>query len=121
MLGRVTRITDNIRDGAPTDGHIRVVEPRAYPNPATVTVTDAWGATTTTWQDVVRPDLATTAPNGLVEVTVYDDVANTETTGIDPDRGPGRRGDHDHGGDERSRGRDRDGRDPRGRGTGTDE
>ena len=90
ILGRVTRITDNLAvhpdtgGAAPTDGQVRVVETRTYPEPGTVTVTDPWGATTTTKQDVFGRETETTAPNGLTKITRHDDVGNMVTTGLTP-------------------------------------
>lgn len=83
-LGRVTQIVDNIRDGVVDPSHTRVVETRAYPEPGTTVRTDAWGATTTARQDVFGRPVRTITPNGLVQVTDYDDVANTITTGLTP-------------------------------------
>lgn len=81
-LGRTTRKLDNIHGGEVEPGHVRTVEATEYPRPGTVAVTDAWGATTTTTQDVLGRATETVTPTGLVQVTVYDDVANTATTGL---------------------------------------
>lgn len=83
-LGRVTLKLDNIDRGVVKPGFERRVETRAYPEPGTVETTDAWGAKTTSQQDVFGRTVRTVAPTGLVEVTVYDDVANTVTTGLTP-------------------------------------
>lgn len=88
-LGRVIRITDNLRlddttGGVfPADDHVRVVETRSYPSPGIVEVTDAWGATSTTKHDIFGRQTAATT-QGLTKVTQYDDVANTITTGVTP-------------------------------------
>lgn len=81
-LGRVTRLTDNILDGKTADGHERVIETRDYPEPGSVAVTDAWGATTTTRQDVFGRATETVGPNGLVQLTIHDDVARTTTSAL---------------------------------------
>lgn len=79
-IGRVVENTDNIRDGVATEGHVRVEERREYPEAGTVAVTDAWGATTVTRQDVYGRTVAVTGPSGRTDLTRYDDVANTTTT-----------------------------------------
>lgn len=84
VLGRPVRMTDNVAAGHPVDGHTRVVETRSYPDSMTESVTDAWGATTTTRHDALGRVVETSRPTGLVEVTRYDDAANTRTTGITP-------------------------------------
>lgn len=90
VLGRVVRIIDNLtlddpQAGAvPANGQERVIETRSYPTPGTVTVTDAWGAVTTTRQDALGREIETVAPNGLTKITRYDDVASTTTTGLTP-------------------------------------
>ncbi|KAA9108019.1 RHS repeat domain-containing protein [Microbacterium rhizomatis] len=84
VLGRVVRITDNLKDGAPMDGQVRVVQSRAYPDAGTVEITDAWGAVTITKQDVFGREVQTRAPTGLVKTSRYDDVAHTITTGLTP-------------------------------------
>jgi RHS repeat-associated protein len=84
VLGRVTRVTDNRAGGEPVDGHERVVETRSYEGAGTVRITDAWGAVTETRQDAHGRPVATTASTGLTEVTRYDDVAGTVTTGFTP-------------------------------------
>ncbi|KAA9110826.1 RHS repeat protein [Microbacterium rhizomatis] len=84
VLGRVVKVTDNLKDGAPVDGHVRVVESRIYPDPGTVEVTDAWGAVTVTKQDVFGRERETVASNGLAKITQYDDIAHTVTTGLTP-------------------------------------
>lgn len=83
-LGRLTQVTDNIRDGEVEPGHARVVESREYPHPGTTVTTDAWGATTTTRVDVFGRPVETVTPTGLVQVAEHDDVANTLTTGLTP-------------------------------------
>ena len=45
-------------------------------------MTDAWGATTTTKQDVFGRAVETIAPTGVREVTEYDDIQNTVTKGL---------------------------------------
>jgi RHS repeat-associated protein len=82
VLGRVVQVSDNILDGAPAVGHVRVVETRAYPAPGVTEVTDAYGNTTSTRQDVLGREVETTAPNGLTKITEYDDTANTVTSGL---------------------------------------
>jgi RHS repeat-associated protein len=82
VLGRVAQLTDNLRDGYAESEHVRVVETRTYPEPGTMVVTDAWGASTTTRQDVFGRTVETEGPTGLTQVTVYDDVANTVTAGL---------------------------------------
>jgi RHS repeat-associated protein len=84
VLGRVIRVTDNVRDGEPVDGHVRVVELRDHGTPGTVEITDAWGAVTRTTKDVLGRVTSTTGANGVTQVTDYDDVASTKTVGITP-------------------------------------
>ncbi|KAA9110502.1 RHS repeat-associated core domain-containing protein [Microbacterium rhizomatis] len=84
VLGRVVKTTDNLKDGHPVDGHVRVVESRAYPNPGIVEITDAWGAVTVTKQDVFGREIETVAPTGLAKITRYDDIAHTVTTALTP-------------------------------------
>jgi RHS repeat-associated protein len=81
-IGRLVRVTDNIDHGEAVPGFVHVVSSRAYPDPGTVQVTDAWGATTTTRQDVLGRTVATTGPTGLTEIADHDDVAGTVTTGV---------------------------------------
>jgi RHS repeat-associated protein len=83
-IGRVIELRDDIAGGEPAAGHVRVLERRSYPDPATIEVTDPWGAITTTRQDAFGRAVETTAPNGLVLVTDHDDVANTTTSGYTP-------------------------------------
>ncbi|KAA9106604.1 RHS repeat-associated core domain-containing protein, partial [Microbacterium rhizomatis] len=83
-LGRVVKTTDNLRNGHPVDGQVRVVESRAYPVPGTVEITDAWGAVTVTKQDVFGREIETRAATGLTKITRYDDIAHTITTGLTP-------------------------------------
>ena len=82
VLGRVIRRTDNIRDGAATDGHVRVAETRAYPVPGTVVVTDAWGWATTVQYDVAGRMIRATLPTGVARVIEYDDVSGTRSSGV---------------------------------------
>ncbi|KAA9111311.1 RHS repeat-associated core domain-containing protein [Microbacterium rhizomatis] len=84
VLGRVVKITDNLDDGRPVDGHARVVESRTYPDPGTVQITDAWGAVTVTKQDVFGREVQAIAPTGLTKITRYDDIAHTVTTALTP-------------------------------------
>ncbi|KAA9108270.1 RHS repeat domain-containing protein [Microbacterium rhizomatis] len=84
VLGRVVKVTDNLKDGSPVEGFIRVVESRAHPDPGTVKITDAWGAVTVTKQDVFGREIETAASTGLTKITRYDDVAHTVTTGLSP-------------------------------------
>jgi RHS repeat-associated protein len=83
-LGRTIRSADNIDRGRAVDGHVRVAETREYPEPGVTTVTDAWGATTTTREDVFGRPVETVSPTGLVQLTLHDDVANTVTTALTP-------------------------------------
>jgi RHS repeat-associated protein len=83
-LGRVTMLLDNVLAGSATDGHERVIETRAYPQPGTVVVTDAWGATSTARADVLGRPIEATTPTGAVLRTAYDDVAGTTTSGLTP-------------------------------------
>ncbi|KAA9105680.1 RHS repeat-associated core domain-containing protein, partial [Microbacterium rhizomatis] len=83
-LGRVVKTTDNLRNGHPVDGQVRVVESRAYPVPGTVEITDAWGAVTVTKQDVFGREVETVAPTGLAKITRYDDIAHTVSTALTP-------------------------------------
>lgn len=83
-LGRVERLTDNIDHGTAVAGFTRIVETRSYPEPGLVTVANAWGATTTAHYDGVGRTTRATGPTGLTEVTEYDDVARTVTTGLTP-------------------------------------
>lgn len=80
-LGRVIRTSDNIHAGTPVAGHTRASETRAYPEPGVTVVTDAWGAATTTRQDVFGRTTRTETPAGLVEVAEYDEIANQVRTG----------------------------------------
>jgi RHS repeat-associated protein len=87
-LGRLVEVTDNIAtvDGGPAvpvSGHVRRVESREY-DPGRVTVTDAWGATSSTTQDVFGRTIALQAATGLVEVTEYDDTTGTARQGVTP-------------------------------------
>jgi RHS repeat-associated protein len=84
VLGRVTQVADNIKDGVVTPGYVRVVETRAYPTPGVVETTDAYGNTTRSRQDVLGREVETVAPNGLTKIASYDDTANTVTTGLTP-------------------------------------
>ena len=88
ILGRVVKKTDNLttnHDGvvivSPIAGFERTVEERAYEmNGARVRVIDGLGRTSVSQTDVFgRTTLAEVA--GVRELTVYDDVANTVTTG----------------------------------------
>jgi RHS repeat-associated protein len=88
-IGRVTRLTDNLAGGVATPGHVRVAERREYPDPATVEVTDAWGATTIARQDVFGREVETVSSSGATTRTDYDDVANTVTTRVTPTGDPG--------------------------------
>jgi RHS repeat-associated protein len=81
-FGRVVRITDNIDHGSAVAGHVRVAETRDYPEPGVVAVTDAWGATSVTEQDVFGRVIRSTGPTGIAQVTDYDDVAGTLSTGV---------------------------------------
>lgn len=81
-LGRVIEISDNIADGRPVDGIRRVAETREYPDPATVVVTDAWGASTRSERDVFGRVVRVVSPTGVSQVHEYDAVANTETSGM---------------------------------------
>lgn len=83
-LGRVTRLTDDILDGEAVHGHERIIETREYPEPGTIAVTDAWGATTRMREDVFGRPVETVAPNGLTRLTIHDDVAGTVTTAVTP-------------------------------------
>lgn len=83
-LGRSIRTLDDIDDGAVSPGFERVSETRAYPEPGVVAVTDAWGATTTTRHDVFGRQVAVATPSGLVQLSLYDDVASTVTTALTP-------------------------------------
>lgn len=83
-LGRVRRITDNVADGTVVPGQVRLIESREYPAPGEVVVTDAWGAATTQWQDVLGRTVATRGPTGLTQVIEYDDVAGVQRTGMSP-------------------------------------
>lgn len=83
-LGRVIAVHDNIDHGVAKPGHVRVVETLRHPEPGLVEVTDAWGATSSTRQDVFGRVTSAKAPNGTMQVTTYDDVANTVSTGRTP-------------------------------------
>lgn len=88
-LGRVARVTDTLAtigdtSAVPVEGHVRVRETRTYPEPNVVEVTDAWGATSRSRTDVLGRVVEAVAPNGLAEVTEYDDVRHTRTTGLTP-------------------------------------
>jgi RHS repeat-associated protein len=83
-LGRVERVTDNIDQGTAVRGFTRVVETRGYPEPGLLTVTDAWGATTTARYDPFGRTTSSTGPTGVSQITRHDDVAHTVTTGLTP-------------------------------------
>lgn len=91
-IGRLVRVTDNLAAGhpadalgaTPEDGRTRLVESRTYPDAVTETVTDAWGAETTTRRDVLGRVVETIRPTGLHELTRFDDAAGTRTTGTSP-------------------------------------
>lgn len=83
-LARIVSVSDNVDHGTAKPGHVRSVETREYPEPGLVRVTDAWGATTETRYDVLGRVVRTTSPGGLSQVTDYDDVARTETSGLTP-------------------------------------
>jgi RHS repeat-associated protein len=87
VLGRVVRISDNIDVdehgvAVPVEGTVRTVETRAYPDPSTVQVTDAWGQTTSARKDVFGRVVRAQAPGGIAEITSYDDVGNRRSTGF---------------------------------------
>ncbi|MDF2807520.1 MAG: hypothetical protein K0S43_2466, partial [Cellulosimicrobium sp.] len=84
VLGRVTEVTDNIRDGKTADGHARLIESRDYREPGVVRVIDAWGATTVAREDALGRPVEAIGPNGAVLRTAYDDVADTVTSGLTP-------------------------------------
>lgn len=85
VLGRVVEQHDNLdEDGAPADGVVRVFERHAFPQPGVEETTDAWGAVTRTELDVHGRPVRVTLPNGLVQVSDYDEVAATVTTGSTP-------------------------------------
>jgi RHS repeat-associated protein len=81
-LGRLRQVQDSVRNGQPVDGHVRVTETRAYPVPGTIEITDAWGATTTTQQDVQGRPIAETTPGGVTRFTKYDDLRRRTTTSV---------------------------------------
>lgn len=82
VLGRLVQLTDNVRDGAAEPGFVRIAETREYPEPGIMAITDAWGATTTTRQDVFGRTVETVGPTGLTQLAEHDDVAGTTTTAL---------------------------------------
>lgn len=80
-IGRVRQILDNVDHGEAKPGFSRVVESRDYPDPATTIVTDAWGASTTTTQDLFGRETKTVGPTGLTKLIEHDDLAQQTTTG----------------------------------------
>jgi RHS repeat-associated protein len=83
-LGRITQVTDNVHDGVVERGFTRVLESRAYPDPATVVLTDPWGAMTTMRQDVYGRTVETIGHDGLRRLAEHDDVAMTVSSGVTP-------------------------------------
>ena len=81
VLGRIVRVLDNVRAGVVDDTVARVAEVRSYPTPATVVVTDAWGWSTTTEQDALGRVTRATVSSGLTQITEYDEIAGTRSTG----------------------------------------
>jgi len=81
VVGRLSRTTDNIRDGVAVDGHTRVSETREYPSTNSTRVTDAWGWETTTEQDAFGRTTRATVSSGLSQVVDIDEVAGTQSSG----------------------------------------
>ena len=81
VIGRLSRTTDNIRDGVAVEGHTRVSETREYPSTNSTRVTDAWGWETTTEQDAFGRTTRATVSNGLSQVVDIDEVAGTQSSG----------------------------------------
>jgi RHS repeat-associated protein len=83
VVGRVVAKSDNIApSGRAAEGYERVFETREYDTPGVERVIDAWGAVTTTEQDVFGRTKRVTLPNGVVQLGEYDDVAGTATSGL---------------------------------------
>lgn len=83
VLGRLTKKADNIApSGHAEAGYERVIETHEFGTPGVERVTDAWGAVTTTEQDVFGRTERVTLPNGVVQLAEFDDVAGTATSGL---------------------------------------
>ncbi|MFF3159633.1 RHS repeat-associated core domain-containing protein [Streptomyces sp. NPDC057910] len=87
MLGRVVEEADNVADdGTKTDRpDARILKKTAYSdNGRTATVTDGPGRVTVVTNDLQGRPVKTVAPNGMTELTAYDDAAHTKTTATLP-------------------------------------
>ncbi|MFF3159368.1 RHS repeat-associated core domain-containing protein [Streptomyces sp. NPDC057910] len=87
VLGRVVEEADNVADdGTKADrADARTVKKTVYSdNGRTATVTDGPGRVTVITQDLRGRPVKTVAPNGMTELTAYDDAAHTKTTATLP-------------------------------------
>ncbi|MGW2207192.1 RHS repeat domain-containing protein [Streptomyces sp. NPDC001774] len=82
LLGRTVRKTDNIRDGEFTrDPAARTLQSTTYSEDGlTATVTDGAGRTTVTTNDALGRPVKTVAPNGMAQLTSYQDAAGNGTS-----------------------------------------
>ncbi|MFF3159654.1 RHS repeat-associated core domain-containing protein, partial [Streptomyces sp. NPDC057910] len=87
VLGRTVEEADNVADDGTKSGKpdARTVKKTVYSdNGRTATVTDGPGRVTLVTQDLEGRPVKTVAPNGMTELTAYDDVAHTKTTATLP-------------------------------------
>ncbi|MGW2207655.1 RHS repeat-associated core domain-containing protein, partial [Streptomyces sp. NPDC001774] len=83
LLGRPVKTTDNIRDGkfVKDDPAARLLQSTEYSGDGlTATVTDGAGRTTVTTNDALGRPVKTVAPNGMTQLTSYNDAATTSTS-----------------------------------------
>ncbi|MFF3159754.1 RHS repeat-associated core domain-containing protein, partial [Streptomyces sp. NPDC057910] len=87
VLGRTVEEADNVADDGTKSGKpdARIVKKTVYSdNGRTATVTDGPGRVTVVTQDLEGRPVRTVAPNGMTELTIYDDAAHTKTTATLP-------------------------------------
>ncbi|MFF3159867.1 hypothetical protein, partial [Streptomyces sp. NPDC057910] len=87
VLGRTVEEADNVADDGTKAGKpdARIVKKTSYSdNGRTATVTDGPDRVTVVTQDLEGRPVRTVAPNGMTELTAYDDVAHTKTTATLP-------------------------------------
>ncbi|MFF3159515.1 hypothetical protein [Streptomyces sp. NPDC057910] len=87
VLGRTVEEADNVADDGTRSGKpdARTVKKTVYSdNGRTATVTDGPGRVTVVTQDLQGRPVKTVAPNGMTELTAYDDAAHTKTTATLP-------------------------------------